>query len=1267
MSEHKRRWLRRLLGTLLGLAILAGLGLAALHVWGPGLVATALEGALAPYWDGGVEVAAVRLSLEGRAELGEITLTGPDGRDWLRVEGLRVALADWPSLHPTLSAVRVRRIEVTGRFEAASPALPLRGLEKEAAEPPPGAPTEEAPPRALRYVDLREVTVETLALAATYGDGERRATPPLTARLTRDGAAYVLGVEPRDARGDTGPRAAARFDPVTSAFEASLRAAGAVPAEAVRLVAAALGRDLPVTGGGRLDVDLDASGTAADLATLRIDGRADLADWHVTRGGTRLMEEVGVKARFEGRSVAISDISGRTPGGTVEGDAGVDWAAEPVAYWADLRASGLDLAALAPLLGDVPIEEGRACVRLRVEGQGTDRLALHGRLDADAALAVPGVRRAAGTVLADLVSKPFPLPEGTVVVESGRAVGPKGDLVSGLSAKARIAGRRIKVEGFGFACPLGAASGEGHVTLPDDGPPTWAATLRLRDGRVRTLAAVGVPLGEVDQGDWEADLSLRGRGNEALAVTGTAAARLQWGRHLCVGGRAELDVTLDDMLQGKGAVPRGTVRLSDVGLADRTGRLVDAASAEVDAAGREARATFRAATPVGPVAGAALVRLPPDGPIVYEGTLTSHEPLRLGGLRPWTGPLGPIRDGRVTVDASFQGDASALPRLTASGTADLALTGPVDAAAGAYRVALSFADDPAVGAMPVRGHVTLSGWEVAAGERLIVSGFEAEADLGPNALRVASLSGRTPHGPVTGRARVALARGRPAAYEAHLEATGLDAGALVATFAPESPLETARLDVTADVTGRPGEPVDVRADGSVRAGLAFGKGLEVGGRFQADVRVDVAQGEGGTPAVRGTASLADWTVAAPDGPVLTGLGARAAFDGRTVTVTDLAGRAGDGAVAGRLTLDLPADAPPAWKGRLDLARVAVGPVAAALGGPAAVPGATLDVGVTFAGTGTEQAAANGDGRVALALEAAPLTGAESAFTFDLAARGPWTAEAVEIDGTARFDDAVLRGEAGPIAEAIGISLLFLGRGADVSSLRAKAAGGRVIGRLRTDWPAGGTLSFSGGLDVRDLRFAALFEALGRDERPEGRANLVYGFRGDRFALAALRGRGMATARDTDTFQLPVLQGILAFVGVAPEGAEDGEIRAAFETAGRVLTLRDGRVATPIVAIYAQKGGTVNLATRELDLYVVPAFFDRLGAILEQVPLVNLVTAPAQALTRLHVSGTWDAVEVRKDPVGDIGEAAWRFFQQTAETGGSLGGAALRSITDLVPK
>ncbi|MCK5557534.1 MAG: hypothetical protein KAJ01_04110, partial [Candidatus Hydrogenedentes bacterium] len=136
----------------------------------PSVVEWQVNEFLDDYWNGQAEVGKIEIGFSGSLVLRNVSLRDPAGRQWARTESITLRLRDFPSLHPVLCAIEIRRPEVTAFIDNGTLNLPFR------------RPTKRRKPSA--HVDIQTVSVTdaTLRVVDRRGSVEvyRNPEPPLT-------------------------------------------------------------------------------------------------------------------------------------------------------------------------------------------------------------------------------------------------------------------------------------------------------------------------------------------------------------------------------------------------------------------------------------------------------------------------------------------------------------------------------------------------------------------------------------------------------------------------------------------------------------------------------------------------------------------------------------------------------------------------------------------------------------------------------------------------------------------------------------------------------------------------------------------------------------------------------------------------------------------------------------------------------------------------------------------------------------------------------
>ena len=220
--------------------------------------------------------------------------------------------------------------------------------------------------------------------------------------------------------------------------------------------------------------------------------------------------------------------------------------------------------------------------------------------------------------------------------------------------------------------------------------------------------------------------------------------------------------------------------------------------------------------------------------------------------------------------------------------------------------------------------------------------------------------------------------------------------------------------------------------------------------------------------------------------------------------------------------------------------------------------------------------------------------------------------------------------------------------------------------MRGDRQARGPYLWTGVAQAQGVRLASLSRALApKEPLSAGTASARCGFSVRAGDLDTLQAKGVLVVDDADLWNVPVLSALFQHLGL-PLKATDAE--AAFTLAGPVATITAGRLANPVSAVVVEPGGTVNLQTRHVDVFVVVAPLKHLRNLLARVPLVKLLVTAKEKFVRLHLKGPWDrhtAHLVTEVPLKTLSDATLGIFKSIAKGGGQLGREILKPLDDLL--
>jgi len=141
---------------------------------------------------------------------------------------------------------------------------------------------------------------------------------------------------------------------------------------------------------------------------------------------------------------------------------------------------------------------------------------------------------------------------------------------------------------------------------------------------------------------------------------------------------------------------------------------------------------------------------------------------------------------------------------------------------------------------------------------------------------------------------------------------------------------------------------------------------------------------------------------------------------------------------------------------------------------------------------------------------------------------------------------------------------------------------------------------------------------------------------------------------------PLFSAVLRFIGVTPASVQGGtDLACTLQLDWPLITIHSMRLANRIAAFEVQPGGTYDLETNLVDLYVVAGTLHSIHLSI-LIPFANL----AKMLTRIHVKGNvsdpFDKL-LHKEPVADLAKGTAGFLVDTVKTGGKLGQDVLKTL------
>ncbi|MFW6154526.1 MAG: hypothetical protein ACOC95_04835 [Planctomycetota bacterium] len=833
----------------------------------------------------------------------------------------------------------------------------------------------------------------------------------------------------------------------------------------------------------------------------------------------------------------------------------------------------------------------------------------------------------------------------------GSAVVAERVAVEDLAVDWRFGGGRVRLEDLSCRMLDGRLAGRAEVDFDGAGVAVWADIL----ARGVDLALLLDPAGDGTVGEavLDGEVTVAPSADRAMEVHGRGRVRASTGAGPvdAVGGPVVLVVgvptTGAEAWRPRGEITFDNWRVSVRGIEDAW---VDVA---VGIDGR--RLTFeRIEADVAEGAVNASGTLTVGGP-AFELGVTATD-VRGDLLAKALGASAGRGEVYLGLRADVTGALGGTPRLHAVGTTS-ARTGAagVDRVEGAWELALM-----GLSGRAVQGRAALTDWrwhhggeDLAHLERAVLQTSDGRRVLGEVLLTAGG-------GTVEGRGRLRLDGQRE--HQWQVTCRDVDVAALLGA---EGLAATVSLDGT--IAGEGMDELTARADG--RADVDWPqRDLRAGAAMSLEAALSDEPAETLAERLTVVADITEGRVAYDGHALITALGGTIRTDrGRPPWA-----RVSAEAIGGTIRVDLLPTAvggAATYHGQVDLSGVDLAQLPEAWGTPPWLEQAVIDGRFTVERGGRESLGVRGEGRVVGRADV--LAGYAGGGDFELDGRlsGLGAAGPPAVHGSGRLRGWHVSTGSTAVIEGFNVHARAFGRSVDVGGIRGRLLGGRATGAFRVDMKPDEPVRTLGWIRLEDLALDRLAAAVGRPETDvAGRVDFAYRFRADRAAPDVMRGSGVFEVLDSRMVGVPALTAILAALDVRPESASDTDVFLTFTNAGSVLTLTDGRVATPVVAISPRPGGTVNLATRELDVRVVAAALADLEAFLD-VPFLELVVPFARRATQLHVTGTWDrrdAIRIRKEPLKDLGTATVNFFKGVVETGGDLSESFTEPARDIAP-
>jgi len=317
-----RKWRKRLIiaGGVLLLSIPAALLIGKYWIV-PSVLRHQASATVREQWDGDLTIAGIHFNWTGPAYLRGIELRDAEGRVWLRAESVKLALRNWPGLHPVLSEVEVEKLDVRGFFAGGALQLPLK-------PPPPRA-------RKNEQFDLPTITIRNMSVGIVAEKSAQAAWGDVQLALRRDGQNLLIDLKRTFKEPGEELALSGTVDGRSLEADLTLTMKHAVTREEAAAILAALNVPFFSKAEGKIDAKVGLRGGLAAPSALRPSGTIALADWSVSSPHGLLVKGLSGEVRFDGRAPAgaVAKVSAQSCSGQVKAALNVNAASDGTIWY----------------------------------------------------------------------------------------------------------------------------------------------------------------------------------------------------------------------------------------------------------------------------------------------------------------------------------------------------------------------------------------------------------------------------------------------------------------------------------------------------------------------------------------------------------------------------------------------------------------------------------------------------------------------------------------------------------------------------------------------------------------------------------------------------------------------------------------------------------------------------------------------------------------------------------------------------------------------
>jgi hypothetical protein len=274
---------------------------------------------------------------------------------------------------------------------------------------------------------------------------------------------------------------------------------------------------------------------------------------------------------------------------------------------------------------------------------------------------------------------------------------------------------------------------------------------------------------------------------------------------------------------------------------------------------------------------------------------------------------------------------------------------------------------------------------------------------------------------------------------------------------------------------------------------------------------------------------------------------------------------------------------------------------------------------------------------------------------------------LQLKGRAKFDGFVLFIKDKVFANNLVTTARLDGQRLSFDWFSAVVCKGPVEGSIHIESEQNRPKKLSGRFSAQKLDFAELTSILGEPGKKamRGSVTLDYSFSAEGSDMNSLSGNGQIFFDDADITVFPIFPYIFKSIGLSKlDPLRMADVECKFSMAGPVMKIQSAHIANPYAAIVVEPGGTIDLQTAQIEMYINAVPLEKIESIIKKLPVLDIFFNLKDKLTRFYLSGNWSDPPTKlitKRPIEDIKDGTVGFLQDVVKNGGNISEAMLKGF------